>query len=382
MARLRLSPPAFALAVSVCVLSVLSAAEPAPEPIASDSALSASIPPGLAGIWENRERFVEIAADGRLRIVLKTYYSFVYESHAWMPARAENLVDAGEAALSGSLAIKYPRAKGEGVVPVAAIGDGLFLRYLRRVPMPTTGNSVNAGDEASVGDGLGAGSERVPGGEPSLRGTVAIDEGEAPAAASVAAAGGLDGFWLAEGSARGILLYPAEPVTEFYSYVFSGNEYRKVRYWLTDARYRDLFVGVLARAGSTLSGLDAIKVPKFIRVGELLYTCVTGTGKILRNTERGTWTLADGFIELTPVGERPYPDEGRRFRATRSSDGNLLALGEPYLSRSSVAALDAEIAAHNARRRPPRKPLLEFMKLDFLWDEIERIRNNGKAPGE
>ena len=126
-------------------------------------------------------------------------------------------------------------------------------------------------------------------------------------------------------------------------------------------------------------------MPKFIPIAGTLYTCVTSTGKVLRNYESGTFASASGALTFNPSavvfsGTAAAVREPLKFAL--SADGTALALGEPYLVRSKVADLSAEIKTHNALRRPPRKPIFGFMKLDFHWDEIEKIRNNGVAPTE
>lgn len=311
----------------ICLLAALAAAggglsaQSAPSAPAGQPATSAQSAP-LVGVWQNAARFVEIAAGGKLRIVLKPYYGFVYEDTGWMPC-----------AVSGDdtflLSIRYPGTKTNVTAPVAHLGDGLWFGFYRRF------------------------GQAAPGGA------------------------GLDGFWKAEGAPAALRLYPEERADEFFCYWFSGASYCRVRYWKTDARFRDLAAEFSAPDGET------VLIPKFIRLGEDLYTCIVSTGTTLRNYERGTFALKDGRISFAPenvvyAGTAAAVRES--VRVTFSPDGAILALGEPYLTRAQIADLDAEITAHNGLRRPPRKPVFGYMDLDFRWDEIERIRNNGKAP--
>ena len=102
----------------------------------------------------------------------------------------------------------------------------------------------------------------------------------------------------------------------------------------------------------------------------------------MRNYEYGTFALADGKISFKPANIA-YSGTAARVRepvsVVLSDDGIILALGKPYLSRSKITDLDAEIKAHNGRTRPPRKPVFDYMKLDFHWDEVDAIRNNGST---
>ena len=338
----------------------------------------------LVGVWANGSRFVEFAPDGKMRVVLKTYYAFVYEDRDWMPYSIKPLVidnegDSvsaaadgaipGDGSASGSdasaqapsanlepaspvsgssfvLSIRYPKEKRDAELPLAVIGDAIYFRFYRKAEFSTP--TVNA-DSSAASD-------------------------TAPTSTSP-----LDGFWIAAGNTDALRLYRSDPVQEFFCYYFKGNDYYRIRYWATDARPKDVQASFTGRNGEPLA------VPKFIPIAGTLYTCVTSTGKVLRNYESGTFASASGALTFNPSavvfsGTAAAVREPLKFAL--SADGTALALGEPYLVRSKVADLTAEIKAHNALRRPPRKPIFGFMKLDFHWDEIEKIRNNGVAPTE
>jgi len=292
----------------------------------------------ITGIWENGSRFAEFSPDGRLRLVLKPYYGFVYEDTGWIPYTLEPS-DRPDVC---RLAVRQSGEKSDQLVPAAVLGDGLFLSFFRR--LDDAGDAVTT-PSASAGPALSPGL--------------------------------LSGFWMACGNADALRLYRSEPVSEFFCYYFTGNRYCRIRYWADDVRWKDVRAEFEAAPGEQAS------VPKFIRTGGILYTCVTSTGHVLRNFERGSYVLEGGTVLFVPEAvayagtaaavAKPLP-------ARISADGNLLAFGEPYLSRSKLTGLDAEIAAHNGLRRPPRKPVFGYMDLDFRWDEIDRIRNNGSPP--
>jgi len=318
-----------AVVIALCILASLLSAQPANTP-------------QLTGIWENSGRFVEFSADGKMRIVLKPYYGFVYEDKGWIPCR----VDGTDLAGVFSLSLSYAGEKKDTPVPAAVIGDSLFFRFFRKVD-------------------VGA----------------AVLQGAAPQASPAApviavapvkpAAPQLSGFYQAAGNAPALRLYRSEPETEFFCYYFSGNEYYRIRYWAADVRPRDVQARFTSKSGALVG------IPKFIPIDDVLYTCITSTGTVLRNYESGTYAIADGNIAFKAdkvVFEGTAAALMKPSRLTLSQDGAVAAFGEPYLVRSKITALEAEIKAHNSLRRPPRKPIFGFMKLDFYWDEIERIR--------
>ncbi|HUH43887.1 MAG TPA: hypothetical protein VLZ44_01830, partial [Treponemataceae bacterium] len=58
-------------------------------------------------------------------------------------------------------------------------------------------------------------------------------------------------------------------------------------------------------------------------------------------------------------------------------DGKYLVMSEPdftALDLDSMLALQALIDTKNARRKPPRAPLIEYQDLNFYYDVIEKLR--------
>jgi hypothetical protein len=297
--------------------------------------------PGIAGVWQNSGRFVEFSHEKGMRIVLKSYYGFVYDPYAWIPcAIAEDPASPDFFRLT----LRYAGEKKDAPVPAALIGESLFFRFYRKIAPASSASAVPSSSQPEA--------LRSPTGNP------------------------LDGFYRAEGNADALRLYRSESVGEFYCFYFIGNDYFRIRYWATDARFKEVDAQFSSASGIPLS------VPKFIPIDGVLYTCITSTGRKLRNYESGTFSAEGGFLVFKPsniVFAGTAAAVLKPLRYTLSPDGTLLALGEPYLTRSKVADLDAEIASHNALRRPGRKPIFGFMNLDFYWDEIERIRNGGRT---
>ncbi len=325
-----------------------------PYPLAAQSAASGRAG-SLAGIWENRSRFVQFSDTEGMRIVLKPYYGFVYEDTGWIPAAVTGADGAAspDSATGGVslISVRYSGEKTDAEVPAALLGDGLWFRFFSRLDRVPPAHSGSAGTDAAAADATNA--------------------------ANAALAARLSGFWRAAGATDAMRLYRGEPAEDFYTYYFAGDRYWRIRFWATDARKRD----VLAHFPGS-DGVD-IPIPKFLEIAGALYTCVTGTGTLVRNYEAGSWSLADGKMTFAP-DRIVYPGTAAEYRnparVTVSADGAVLAFGEPWLTRSKITDLDAEITAHNGLRRPPREPLLEFMDLDFRWEDIERIRNHGMEP--
>ncbi len=350
--------------------------------VASAAGLSAGT---LAGVWENKSRFVEFADGKGMRIVLKPYYGFVYEDTGWIPASVSGLSGGGSP--SGStggvsrISVRYSGERSDAEVPAALLGDGLWFRFFSRID---TATATIAADALSSRDGATADSPAASG---AAVGAPAVSASAAASGASAAdedaqtaeLARRLAGFWRAAGVTDAMRLYRSEAAPDFYTYYFSGTRYWRIRYWATDARKRD----ILARFPGP-DGVD-VPVPKFIEISGTLYTCVTGTGTLVRNYETGSWTLANGKMAFKPDSV-VYPGTAAEYRnpakVTLSADGAVLAFGEPWLAKTAIGDLDADITAHNGLRRPPREPLLEFMDLDFRWEDIARIRNHGMDPAE
>lgn len=340
--------------VSALFLVALLAGNPADAADPADSTdpnTRMAVPEALHGVWENTNRFVEFT-ENDMRIVLKPYYRFVYEPFPPLPCislpRSPHVPAEGVHALS----LSYPRDKKTYPFTVVRIDDALFLNFLVRLPLPD--------DEADPGAEIERGADGeipVP-----VSGTTNHDT-DLPAA--------LDGAWLPAGSVPALRLYPVEPAEDFFIYIFDGDRYFRIRYWKTDARERAF--------NGRFTGKDGHEyhLPKFIRIDGILYTCITSTGRIIRNFEEGSVGIEDGGLRFDPDrvvfkgSEAAY-----RHPVPYTLDGDVLAFGEPYLVRSIVTDLDATIAEHNAKRRPPRKPIFEFLKLDFHWDEIARLRGN------
>lgn len=340
-------------------------------PIASGAGVV--LPAAVAGVWENPSRFVEFKSEGKMRVVLKPYYGFVYEDSGSFPcvespdsgsgADAQPSLALVPSSSVYRLAVRYAGEKYDQLVPLAVIGDGMYFRFFRRVQVP----AARVAETGAVQSGT------MPAAAASSIVSVAQNAGGQNSTQSSSA---FSGFWLAAGNADALRIYKSDAVEEFFSYYFSGSTYYRIRYWLTDGMKRDV--------NAQFDGPDGtqLEIPKFITIGDSLYTCITSTGTTLRNYEKGTFETKDGTISFKPsviayAGTAAAVRKPLPFAV--SADGAVLAIGAPYLVKSKVADIDAEIKAHNGNRRPPRKPVFDYMALDFHWDEVDQIRNNGQT---
>lgn len=310
-------------------------------PLYSETVPQNAVPDALHGIWENDNRFVEFDGDS-MRIVLKPYYRFVYEPFPPLVCNEQPRPPLVSPDGVYSLSLRYPGDKKVYAFSVARAGDALFLDFLVRLSLQDdVGNPV---------DGVELPAKAA---NPA--------EAELPAA--------LDGVWLPAGAVPALRLYPVDPPDDFFMMVFDEARYFRVRYWKTDARERDIDGRFTGKNGKEY------RLPKFFRIEGTLYTCISATGRVIRNFEEGSVRTEGDALRFEP--DRVVftgTDAAYRHPVPVILDGDVLAFGKPYLVRSIVTDLDAAIAEHNAKRRPPRKPIFEFMKLDFHWDEVARLR--------
>ncbi|MGI5065907.1 hypothetical protein [Treponema putidum] len=300
----------------------------------------------IEGIWENGGRFIEFSRDIEkdslnMRVVLKPYYRFVYEKMGNFSSSIEAVEDSKT---QFYLRISYPYVKKAVVFPVCIEKNYFFTSFYKKIPYEikkeSSDNLLEPKDENSAN--FLAGKRNL-----------------------------LDGFWIEQGSPDGILLYPNEAPASIDAYFFSGDDYIRFRYWLDDLEYNDKKVIVQMNDGISC------EFPRLLKRGSLVYSCVTNTGSILRNYEKGKYTTFSNAsaentqglsLSFMPSGAGPgthaspdtYPKA--QFSVLENlplyimDDGNVFAMGSPFLIRSDIKDLDAEIEKQNAKRRAPPEP--------------------------
>lgn len=280
----------------------------------------------IMGIWENGGRVVEFYKKDdstSMRVVLKPYYEKVYDE----PVVFSNPFETSSQDSTYALSITYPFTKRVISLPVFLYDAYLFTSFYKKVDFESLDGNVSDIE--------------------------ALDEYP------------LFGFWLEQGSKDGILLYPNEPVDSFDAYFFEDKKYIKFRYWHDEnLAFSD---GKAVFRGST--GLY-YKVPKMIKRGDMVYSCITTNGTSLRNYEVGSYSIETDkfsqekgvFLVLNKEGAKPgnkavadtYPDY--KYGSKESiplymmSAGNVFAIGGPFLFRSSIQDLDEEIKKRNNSR--------------------------------
>ena len=318
----------------------------------------------LTGVWENGERFIEYtgkadgAAEDTLRIVLKTYYRFVYEDMGAYPVSVKQ----NDTENTYSLNIRYQGTRASVTTSVWVYNNGLFTSFYKKFPhLLMTGTEQNNSTAEPI---------------------AAVMSSQSDLTVQTAA---LNGFWVEQGFRDGILIYQQTAPAFFDAFFFNGTQYIKFRYWTGDFEYKEKYARFVLDNGLQVS------VPKFIRQYDTIYSCITDNGSKLKNYEKGTVTISDSGngmqqITLTPQGGGPgthaigdvYPNQkypkvqGLPFHYSEMD--SAFSFGEPFLTRSSILDLQQEISRHNSLKRPPPEPLLKADELDFYWDRIKEIR--------
>ena len=331
------------LLVLICFTTVTAAQEP------------------IYGVWENGGRFIEFSTPDNtgniiMKIVLKPYYSYVYEPTGNFNARISGVDN-----FSGLniLQITYPRMKQSVYMPICLIDSFLFTSFFQRHDYTSS-------------------KPELP---PEMRPYGITDE-QAQSAMN-AHTSPLYGFWTEQGSQKGIMLYANEAPEYFDAYFFTENEYFKFRYWKDDLENTEKQATFSDNAGVTFT------VPRVLTRGRLTYACVTANTSTLRNYESGTYELKyrDGSYYLTITPEKAGPGklaskdtyENAKYPTVvnlpmyLTEDGKIFSYGEPFLFKTDIVDLNAEIAKHNAQTKESPEPQLVPDELDFYCERIKEL---------
>lgn len=273
------------------------------------------IPKLLQGIWENNNRIITFHQEENTSIFLKLFYGWYYdrsgepvfetperprnnstsETPEQVTATFQEIIPETETSGAWNINLYYKELDTSVSVPVAIFDNKLYLDFML----------VIENDETT----------------------------ELQAASN----------------ADGIKISPPLVSKEVYSLFDSEDALYKIRYWETDMDYDSETKAVFTNQEASYN------VPKHIKIGQTIYTCVPGRGIQIRNIQR-------------------IP---RDFSAyTYSSDNRICATKEPYLTLFSTNqdSLYPEVEEANKRQRPPRKPLLPKPDVDFHYDDIEKLR--------
>ncbi len=273
----------------------------------------------LAGIWENKSRFVIVGSDNNLNFVLKTFYGYYYDQAASLPANLEYR-DTGETILR----VKYAGSRQRLAHPLSVINDKLFLDFYCH------------------------GSAFLQAGEQN-------DENLKDYAANVDSnSARLLGFWRCCGNVGGIEIATPQYKNELRCYYFTDKNVYFLRYWQADVDYEPVLA--IADDDTTIFEVD-----KFLKVGDIVYTCVVGRGINIRNIEKHSYTFDGETLVFDGKTENPLP-------VYLSGDGSLLSLKEPYLTKSSITDMQSVIDEHNSLRHNPLKNPMEVFNRKTSWE--------------
>jgi len=384
----------FFRALFICIaLSPIFSQTSSTQPVSNHS----RCPALLAGLWKGSDRYIyfdggENAVDTSfpLSIVLKEYYGWYYdraaepasvsgtnprEKNAAQSSSAEqisvtyeNLLNADyETCGAWDLIVKYPGEKENVHIPVAVIGDRLYLDF-----------AIHDSDEDFYGFYKRTGNVSGI--------TISVPKKEKE----------LDCLYFVAGDAETVLeeakiitgsrkQLPYVPVSNrmlsFYGTTAEGDDDENnnntenlngidtekqsvgekqpvaavfayhLRYWKTDMEYQpDALVSFTPASKQTYS------IHKHLVAGDELYTSATGRRKEVRNMNKAE---PDVIVDYE-LGE------------TESGRVLLAAFGKPYLIRDE-GELFKLIEEANKRQKPPAKPLFEQSNLDYRIDIIDII---------
>lgn len=279
----------------------------------------------LSGVWENSSRFVVVNNDS-LSFVLKTFYGFYYDEVAVLPAFLTTS-ETGETLLE----INYKGVKQPQVFPIGVINNKLFLDFYCK---GSAFDNVSSSDDQNQIE----------------------NDSESP----------LQGFWRCSGNVLGIEVALPQIKNEVTCYYFTDEEVYLLRYWKVDLPYTKEYA-------TATDGDFSFTVDKLLKIGDVVYSCTVGRGTQIRNLKKCAYKIEGDTILFELDGEKPKP-------FSFSQDGSLLSFSDPYLTKSTIADLNAEIKEHNSLTHNPFKNPLEVFERKTAWEkkldaiDVEKLR--------
>ena len=239
---------------------------------------------------------------------------------------------AADTAASGAwdIEIKYPGIKETSHVPVAVIGNKLYLDFI-----------IKSSEDESISPDL------------ITNGSTFVSENL------------LSGYWREAGSASGITVSPPYNARELKCYYITNNNVYSIRYWVTDMDYDEEAKAFFIDSGESFS------VPKHIQAGGFTYTCVAGRGKNIRNVQKGSSFEEDYVLNSVYIQKHTENSSGEAVTYTVKT-ATICALGKPYLTLAEGSTLEDIVNAVNSKKWPDPKPVFPpHGVLDFDWSIIK-----------
>lgn len=314
--------------------------------------ISSTLPPLLAGLWENSRRIISFENIDSASVVLKLFYGWYYDRAAEPGAATISTMSTTQIDYdySGSSqqdfvernsvteeVLQYEdipeRPRNDATSPEA---QHLIVEFEALIPETETSGAWNVWiTYPDVKE-----REAIP---------IAVFDGKLYIDFFLARDFGTSRFYQGASNTSGMTISPPLLDKELYSYLVTGSRMYRIRYWQTDMEYDGETYAVLA-------GEDGNhEVPKHLLVGDTVYTCVAGRRVEIRNIE-----------------EIPYDISS--FAA--SQDNRILVQKDAYLVRMDIEPSEYYqlIAEANSRRAPLPQPPIPLGDLDFNYDKIEDLR--------
>lgn len=282
----------------------------------ADSSLSP-----LVGVWENKNRFVIVDENDNLNFVLKTFYGFYYDQVATLPANLEYR-ETGETILR----VKYAGTKQRQAHPLSVINDKMFLDFYCHGSAFLESNEEYDRNLEIYRQNVDENSSR------------------------------LLGFWRCCGNASGIEIAKPQYKNELTCFYFTDKNVYFLRYWQADVEYEPVLA--ISDDDTTIFEVD-----KFLKVGDIVYTCVVGRGVNIRNIEKHTYSFDGEKLIFDDKTENAMP-------VYLSGDGSVLSLKEPYLTKTNIEMQNMQsiIEEHNSLRHNPLKNPMEVFNRKTRWE--------------
>ncbi len=323
---------------------------------ASTDGVSPSLPPLLAGLWQNSQRIVSFENLDSASVILKLFYGWYYDRAAepgaqtlvestmsttqldynYSGASQQDFIDRNSVTITDEV-LQYdslpPRPKNDATSPRA---QQLLVEFESLIPETETSGAWNIWiTYPDIKE-----RHAIP---------VAVFDGKLYVNFYLGSNDNVSRFFQAASNTNGITINTPLLDKEVTSYLVTGSRMYKIRYWQTDMEYD-------GETEAVLSGEDGnYQVPKHLLIGGTVYTCVAGRRVDIRNVEEIPLDIS-GF--------------------TMSSDNRIIVQKSAYLSLmdNNASELYQLIAEANSRRAPPPPLPIPFGDLDFHYAEIEDLR--------
>ena len=324
--------------------------------LASANGISPSLPPLLAGLWQNNQRIVSFENLDSASVILKLFYGWYYDRAAepgtqtfvdsimsttqldynYSGASQQDFIARNSVTITDEV-LQYdslpPRPKNDATSPQA---QHLLVEFEPLIPETETSGAWNIWiTYPDIKE-----RHAIP---------VAVFDGKLYVNFYLGTSSSLSRFFQAASNTNGITISTPLQDKEVISYLVTGSRMYKIRYWQTDMEYDGATEAVL-------SGEDGdYQVPKHLLIGGTVYTCVAGRRVDIRNVEEIPLDIS-GF--------------------TMSSDNRIIVQKSAYLSLmdNNASELYQLIAEANSRKAPPPLPPIPLGDLDFHYAEIEDLR--------